>query len=111
MRKPTWNYLKEWVYFYPDYPSCWVCGIRRADDGGHGVIHKGLLRNKRFKKYLSVQENFVPTCRKCNESKFADTWEVRNKMYNLKCDELGQERIDDWLDSIELKVDENFVRI
>jgi len=108
-RKETWNEMKEWDYFYLNYPMCWVCGERTADDGGHGVINKGLVRNKKFKKYLDVKENFCPQCRTCNMT-IADTWEVRNRMYNLKCEELGQERIDAWLESIPLKKDENFQR-
>lgn len=72
-------------------------------------MNKGQLRNKKMHKKLDVRENFCPQCEICNMT-IADSWYIRNKMYNKKCDELGQKRVDKWIESLDLKVNENFVR-
>ena len=108
-RKQTWNETKEWDYWYPDYPMCWICGLRTATQAGHGVLNKGLVRNRKKHKHLNKPENLCPQCTPCNMNS-ADTWENRNKMYNKKCDEMGQERIDNWIESVGLKIPENFIR-
>ena len=105
-----WNDIKQWDYWYPNYPMCWVCGIRTATQAGHGVLNKGLVRNKKFHSRLNKKPNLVPTCEPCNISKLADTWETRNRMYNKKCDELGQDVVDAWIDSFNLKIPERFIR-
>ena len=108
-RKQTWNETKEWDYWYPNYPMCWICGKRTAEHAGHGVLNKGLVRNKKKHKFLNKSENLCPQCTNCNMT-IADTWVNRNKMYNKKCDEMGQDRIDEWIESVGLKIPENFIR-
>ena len=102
-----WNELKD-EYFYPSYPMCWACERRTAVDGGHGVINKGQLNNAKRHKDLDVKENFVPQCAECNRHGAVDSFEVRRRMYYKKCDELGKERVDRWLDSLDLKVKPRF---
>ena len=101
-----WNKIKD-EYFYPSYPMCWICMIRTADDGGHGVINKGQVRNRKYHKLLDVKENFVPQCRECN-MKAADSFENRQSMYVKKCKELGQERMDNWLANLPFVIRELF---
>ena len=91
------------------YPMCWICGIRTAHHAGHGILNKGLVRNRKKHKLLDREENLCPQCETCNLT-IADSWENRNKMYNLKCDEMGEDVVNAWIDEVGLKISERFRR-
>ena len=104
-RKPTWIEIK-FEYWYPTDPICWYCRIRTAVDLGHGVINKGKVKNRTFHKFLNVIENAVPTCKECHVD--ADSYENRSKAYQLKCYELGTERMELWLFNLPFNYKEIF---
>ena len=99
--------MSDWVALKHEYfPSmCWFCGERQATDLCHSPINKGQFNNRKFHKLLNVKEDAIPGCKVCNGR---DDFEFRNIGYNLKCQEFGKEHMDNWLDSLKLRVQENF---
>ena len=107
-----WSDLKRqmWDESPSGNPKCWVCEANQADDAGHGIINKGLLNDKSKHKLLNHEINMVPQCIPCNRYGNADTFHHRQRMYNKKCDIYGQDRVDEWLEGLDLKVKERFTR-
>ena len=99
-----WNKIKD-EYFYPAYPLCWYCREEGATELHHW-LPKGLVRNRKKHKLWNKKENAFPVGPACHPT--AHSKEFQSKAYGIKCFELGKETIDEWLSSLDLKIEERF---
>ena len=99
-----WNDLKRdlWHESVSGNPACGFCG-QNAED-----LHHALIGRMKGRPELDVRENALPVCKNCH--RYADGYLMRNRAYNILCDELGQDRVDKWLDSLDFVTGEKFAR-
>ena len=102
IRMSKWNDIKRELF--ASYPMCRLCMIRPAVHLHHAVINKGKVRNKKLHKYLDHKYNALEVCEKCHLG--ADSYQYRQRAYQINCDRYGKEEMKEWYDNLPFKIKE-----
>lgn len=81
------------------------CGASFAEAGCHlheGIVYKNQAMGAHWQWQIYSSVNCILLCAKCNTS-HANV-PNRQEVYNRKCEEMGKEIVDEWLESLPAKV-------
>ncbi len=77
---------------------CPNCGKRRPS-----VLHHGIISRKKGYTILDREENLIPTCFECNDSREMDTYDSKQRWWRVQVERLGLDVMNEWLILVNLQ--------